>query len=125
MIHVERLKKSTKQVFLTLTVIWFVGCSTAKSVDQIQATYIPVGTYRGYSCDELVIEADRIISSIPTLSQAVEREYRGDKSVELVSWVLFWPAAFALDGNEKEARDLANAKGRLEAIDSRMKLDNC
>ena len=102
-----------------------VACSNAESAKEVQATYVPSGTYNGYSCKELALEADRIILSTPQLSAAVDEKYRKDKGAELVTWILFWPAAFAMDGNANEVRQLANAKGRLEAIEVNMKLKKC
>ena len=114
-----------KKLIIFLLCAAVSACSNAQKAEDVQATYVPSGTYNGYSCQELSIEADRIISSTPQLAAAVEREYQKDKGAELVSWVLFWPAAFAMDGNASEVRQLANAKGRLEAISTKMKINKC
>ena len=114
-----------KSSFFIILFVALSSCSNAKKVDEVQATYVPSGTYSGYSCRELSIEADRIIASTPQLAAAVEKKYQKDKGAELVSWVLFWPAAFAMDGNASEVRELANAKGRLEAISTKMKIKKC
>lgn len=111
-------------VFFTLCAA-LTACSNAQKADEVQATYVPSGAYNGYSCRELSIEADRIIASTPQLAAAVEKEYQKDKGAELVAWVLFWPAAFAMDGNAREVRELANVKGRLEAIRTKMKINKC
>ena len=45
--------------------------------------------------------------------------------MEVVAWVLFWPAALAMDGNDAEAKQLAEAKGEAEAIRAEMLRKGC
>ena len=53
-------------------------------------------------------------------------DYNGnDKSMEAVTWILFWPAVFVMDGNDAEASRLAQAKGEAEAILAAMISKNC
>ena len=51
--------------------------------------------------------------------------HKQDKNVEAVTWILFWPAVFAMDGNDAEAGRLSQAKGEAEAIKSAMKTRGC
>ena len=106
--------------FLLLT-----ACSDAEKSSAIVPEYIPASMYSEYSCRELKTEADRIIASTPLLEAAVDKEYKKDKTAEVAAWVLFWPAALAMDGNTGERRSLAIARGRLEAIYANLKSKLC
>lgn len=64
-------------------------------------------------------------SRTPALSAAVDKAYKNDKAMEAVAWILFWPAALAMDGNDAEAAQLARAKGQLEAISAQMRNKGC
>ena len=77
------------------------------------------------SCKLLRIEADRLRRSVPALEASVDREYKKDKEMEAVTWILFLPAIFAMDGNDAETHKLANAKGEAEAIRAAMQVKGC
>jgi hypothetical protein len=77
------------------------------------------------SCRQLQAEAEIVRARTPGLEAAVERTYKDDKAMEAVTWILFWPAVFAMDGNDAEARQLAQAKGQLESISAVMRSKGC
>lgn len=110
---------------LLLPFLSIVACSDAQQSSEILPEYVPSSVYSDYNCKELKVEADRIISSTPKLEEAVDREYRQDKTAEAAAWVLFWPAALAMDGNTGERRSLAIARGRLEAIYANLNSKGC
>lgn len=114
-----------KKVFVFGFALLSVACSNAEKSGDIAAEYVPASVYSEYSCKELKIEADRILASTPKLEEIVDREYRKDKAAEAAAWVLFWPAALAMDGNTGERRSLAIARGRLEAVYANLNSKNC
>ena len=68
------------------------------------------------SCESLTSEARRVRHSVADLKNEVDDAYDTDKTAEAVTWILFWPAAFAMDGNKEEASRFAEAKGQADAI---------
>lgn len=74
---------------------------------------------------ELRNEAVLIKNGTPAIAAAVDKAYNQDKTMEAVTWILFWPAALAINGNDSEAGQLARAKGQLEAIRLQMKSKGC
>jgi hypothetical protein len=112
---------------------WFVlpafvlltACSDAKTSSEVAPELVSPSMYRGMSCRELRTEAKAVKDATPALAAAVDKEYENDKALEAVTWILFWPAAFAMDGNDAEAAQLARAKGQLEAITAQMKNKGC
>lgn len=105
---------------LTLT-----GCSDAVKPAQVASNSVPTSIYSSMNCRQLGAEASMVQSRIPSLEAAVEREYRADKTAEAVTWILFWPAAFLMDGNDAEVRQLAQARGELEAITAVIRSKGC
>lgn len=108
---------------LTLTIL--SACSGAKSVSDVTAAYIPSSQYKNLSCEALLSEAERARQSITELAAAVEKHRKKQTNVEVVTWVLFWPAALALNEGEELSDDLAQAKGRLEALNAAYRLKKC
>ncbi len=113
------------RVLLVSSVLVVSACSNAKTSSEVAPELVSPSMYRGLSCRELRAEAKAIKDATPALAAAVDKEYNNDKTLEAVTWILFWPAAFAMDGNENEAAQLSRAKGQLEAITVQMKNKGC
>ena len=101
------------------------GCSDAKKASEVNANYVPTAAYTNMSCNNLRVEDARLRRSVADLTAAVDKEYKGDKTMEAVAWIVFWPAVFAMDGNDAESARLAQAKGEAEAIRAAMISKNC
>ena len=108
-----------------IAITTLICCSDAKKSSDVAVEYMPASLYSDYSCKELKVEADRIIASLPKLEANLDDEYRKDKTAEVAAWILFWPAALAMDGNTGEQRSYAINKGRLEAIYANLKSKGC
>lgn len=101
------------------------ACSDAQKATEVAPDYVPTSQYQGMSCRQLRAEAEAIKARTPALERAVDRSYQQDKNLEAVTWILFWPAALAMDGNDAEAQKLAQAKGQIEAIGTAMRAKGC
>lgn len=110
---------------ITIAIMALLGCSDAKKSNEVVEEYIPASVYSDYSCKELKVEAERIIALIPQMEVNLDSEYRKDKTAEVAAWILFWPAALAMDGNTGEQRSYAISKGRLQAIYANLKSKAC
>ena len=102
---------------LILCTAFTVGaCSDAQKSSEVAASYVPTSKYEDMSCRNLRVEGERLRASLGNLEASVDKAYKQDKNMEAVTWILFWPAVFAMDGNDAEAKQLADAKGEAEAI---------
>lgn len=101
------------------------GCSDAQKASEVAADYVPSSQYQGMSCKQLRAEAEAIKARTPALERAVDKAYQQDKNLEAVTWIIFWPAALAMDGNDAEAQKLAEAKGQLDAIGTAARAKGC
>ena len=101
------------------------ACSKAKTSSEVAPQLVSTSLYSGMNCNQLRAEAELIKNSTPALSAAVDAAYKQDKAIEAVTWILFWPAAIAMDGNDAEAAELAKAKGQIEAVTKQMQVKGC
>lgn len=110
---------------ISLAIFSLAGCSSAKKANEVAPAYVPSSNYSGKSCDQLIADAESVRRATPGLEAAVDAHRSQQTGVEVVTWVLFWPAAFLLDKGEKQSADLAQAKGELEAIRQAMVQKRC
>jgi len=101
------------------------GCSTAKKSEDVQAVRAPVAPYLRMSCDELFTEQRVLIERLDMSRKAVDKAYNSDKTTEVVTWVLFAPAAFFLEGNQKEATEFSATKGQYDAVQEAVSIKKC
>ena len=91
-----------------------LGCSGAKNASEVSATYVPSSAYSHLSCDDLIREAELLRARTPALARAVDDHRSNQTGVEVVTWILFWPAAFALDDGSEKSQELANNRCKCD-----------
>jgi len=102
-----------------------IGCSSAKKASEVHSKYIPASRFSNLSCDQLVREAEILRSRSPALANAVDKHRKNQTGVEVVTWVLFWPAAFMLNDGSDTSDEYAEVKGNLEAIQQNLITKKC
>lgn len=128
--HTSRLNginkmKSIQTLLALASLSTIVGCSSAPKANEVSAAYVPTGMYTNMTCEQLLSEAEAVRRSVPALEDAVNKHRSNQSGVEVVTWVLFWPAAFLLDKGEGTSSQLAKAKGEIDAIGLAMKTKKC
>ena len=116
------MKKIT--MFLAIGVI-LASCSTAKKSHEVQAVRAPMAGYLKMTCQELVSEQRILLTEVAASGIAVDQAHDSDQGVELITWILFAPAAFFLEGNEAEVAKYAAQKGQLDAINESLRVNKC
>jgi hypothetical protein len=119
------MKKSPKLLAICSSVIFLSACSSAKKSNEVSAAYVPASNYSSKTCEQLVADAEGVRRAIPGLEQAVDSHRSQQTGVEVITWLFFWPAAFALDKGESQSTQLATARGELEAIRTAMAANKC
>lgn len=99
------------------------GCAT--SSDQISGSYVPINTYIGMTCDQMHIEAAALSAKAHSLGVDQDSKAGSDVAMTAVSLILFWPAAFFISGNDETAGQLAEVKGRVDALGEAAKQQGC
>lgn len=113
-----------KNIIVSLVVL-LSSCTSAKKSSEVPKIYASSAQYRALSCAELVQESEKLRAVEAGLSQVVDGNYKNQKDLELVTWILFWPAAFALDEKKSDADALGKARGELDAIRDAMISKKC
>tara|TARA_X000000950_G_C13765426_1_gene598644 strand:+ start:294 stop:644 length:351 start_codon:yes stop_codon:yes gene_type:complete len=114
-----------KKYLILFFVFTLISCSSAKKSSEITTKYVPASNYMNLSCEQLIAEAEVIRARTPGLAAAVDEHRKNQTGVEVVTWVLFWPAAFLLDDGSEMSSELAEAKGQLEAIQQNLYSKKC
>ena len=112
-------------ISILFLVMLLSACSSARQSSEIGKAYVSSANYKSYSCEELIREAENIRAREPAIAAKVDQHYKSQKNTELVTWLLFWPAAFWLDDGSVEANKLAQVRGELDAIRQAMLSKKC
>ena len=114
-----------KYILIFFCATMLVACSSAKKSYEVQSKYVPASRFSHLSCNQLVQEAESLRARSPALAAAVDSHRKSQTNVEIVSWVLFWPAAFWLDDGSQTSSEYAEAKGNLETIQQNLVTKKC
>jgi hypothetical protein len=66
-----------------------------------------------------------LLSEVAASGVAVDKAQESDRNTVIVTWLLFAPAAFFIEGNEVQASKYAAQKGQLETINEALKVNQC
>ncbi len=99
------------------------GC--AKSASDIAPAYVSPIAYTTFSCQQLAEEAQRVASAANRIAGVQDQNATNDAVATGVALVLFWPAAFMIKGDGATAQQLADLKGKLDAIEQQSIAKNC
>ena len=115
----------TRIILVTFIFSNLASCSTAQKATEVQAVRIPVAPYLKMSCKELATEQSNLVREAESAGAIVDKTHDSDQALVIVSWLLFWPAAFAIEGNQDEASKLASIKGQLDAVNEAQSINEC
>ena len=93
-----------------------VMAACAKTPDQITATYISPTVFSAMNCSQMNEEANRINQRLASLTGAQQTAADNDATLTAVSIILFWPAAFFINGGADNATEIANLRGQAEGL---------
>lgn len=116
---------NTQVLAFIFTIFFITGCSTAQRSSEVASTRAPVAPYLKMDCRELATEQTRLVRDARAAGAEVDSKYDSDKTAEVVTWILFAPAAFFIEGNQAEASRLAAIKGQLEAVQEAQSVNKC
>jgi hypothetical protein len=117
-----RLSHKLRNVLLLVCSIILTSC--ASSSGEIAATYVSPTQYNVHNCDQLSLEFWRLIKRKTDLAESIDKKAKADQSVTAVS-AIFWPAAFALGGNQDQEEAYARLKGEYDAMQKAGFEKNC
>lgn len=108
--------KSSLFVIIASSII-LAGC--AKNSEKVSATYVSPEQYASLSCDQLSTEAQRLSTRANEVAGVQDKTAKGDAIATGISLILFWPAAFFVNGGKENEAELGRLKGQLEAVQAK------
>ena len=117
--------KKLVSVFIIIPLIILASCTSAKRSSDVQVARVSTAPYLKMTCPELATERRIILERLDAARSKVDSEYDSEKATELVTWLLFAPAAFFLTGNAEEQAEFAQAKGTFDAIEEARNVKKC
>ena len=118
------IKCFLKNIAILLTTL-VITISCASSSKKIVTSYVSPTQYQSYSCDQLAQELVRLGQRKSDLAGNLDKAASNDAGLTAVSILLFWPAAFALGGNEAQEAEYARLKGQYDAVDESAIMMKC
>lgn len=108
---------------ITILSILISGCATASK--DVASAYVSPLTYNGYTCQQLSSEMSRVQANAAQLAGKLDKSAMHDKLITTAGVLIFWPAFFALGGNEQQEAQYANLKGQYTALEQSAIKNNC
>ena len=89
----------------------------AASPESIAPAYVSPTAYSGQTCGQLNVAAAQLNARLATATGQQAKQASNDAALTAVALLLFWPAAFAIGGNDQSPA-IAQMRGEAEAIRS-------
>jgi hypothetical protein len=81
--------------------------------------------YQQHTCQQLAMEAQAVTARAASLSGAQDGQRTKDAWTTAAAVVIFWPAAFLVEGDKQTAAELAQMKGQMVAIEQASIVKKC
>jgi hypothetical protein len=91
------------------------GCASSSA--DITPAYVSPVMYQSYNCQQLALEAQGVSTRAAALSGVQDSQRTKDQWTTAAAVVVFWPAAFFVQGDKQNAAELAQMKGQMVAIE--------
>jgi hypothetical protein len=106
-----------------LTALSLAGC--ASSAADVAPSYVSPIQYQTFTCPQLAAEAQRVSAAATAASGAQDSQRTKDALATTAAVIVFWPAAFFVQGDKQNAAQLAQLKGQMDAIQQESIAKNC
>ena len=117
------LSAKARAVLVVVFPVILSACASSSS--EISASYVSPTQYSSFNCDQLALELARLNARKSELAGNLDKAASNDEGLTAVSILLFWPAAFALGGNEAQEAEYARLKGEYDAVQQMGVEKNC
>jgi uncharacterized protein YcfL len=112
-----------KSVVAVLAALLLAGC--ASSAADVAPAYVSPIQYQTFTCPQLAAEAQRVSAAAVAASGAQDSQRTKDALATTAAVIVFWPAAFFVQGDKQNAAQLAQLKGQMDAIQQESIAKNC
>ena len=106
-----------------ISTLLLAGCASKSS--DVTASYVTPLQYQSFTCEQIGSEATRVSSRVAELSGVQDNKATNDAIVTGVAIVVFWPAAFLVNGDGQTAAELGRLKGEFQALEQASVQKSC
>lgn len=106
-----------------IATLLLAGCASKSS--DVTASYVTPLQYQAFTCEQIGGEATRVSARVSELSGAQDSKATNDAIATGVAIVVFWPAAFLVDGDDASTAELGRLKGEFQALEQASIQKNC
>lgn len=106
-----------------ISTLLLAGCASKSS--DVTASYVTPLQYQHFTCEQIGSEATRVSSRVAELSGVQDNKATNDAIVTGVAIVVFWPAAFLVNGDGQTAAELGRLKGEFQALEQASVQKSC
>ena len=110
-------------IIAVLTALSLAGC--ASTAADVAPAYVSPIQYQSFTCPQLTAEAQRVAAAAAAASGAQDSQHTKDAVATTAAVIIFWPAAFFVQGDKNNAAQLAQLKGQMDAIQQASITKNC
>ena len=112
------------RIFLCVVIMGSVAGCASRSAD-VAPAYVSSMQYEGYSCKQLYQESQQVSAYAAQAAGQQDNNRTSDAVMTGIAAVVFWPAMFAIKGDNAQTAELAQLKGRIQAIEQASIRENC
>jgi len=112
-----------RRVVIPGIALLLVGC--ASKAEDVTPTYVSPVQYQAFTCPQLAAEAQRVSAAAAAAAGAQDSQHTKDAVATTAAVIIFWPAAFLVQGDKNNAAQLAQLKGQMDAIQQESIIKNC
>jgi hypothetical protein len=99
------------------------GCATYS--EKIAPSYVSPVMYDSLNCRQIAEESTRVAQRAAEAAGAQDSQATKDSVLTAATIVIFWPAAFFVQGDRQNATELARLKGEMQALEQASSRKNC
>jgi hypothetical protein len=114
---------AVRKSIAVLTALSLAGC--ASTAADVAPAYVSPIQYQSFTCPQLTAEAQRVAAAAAAASGAQDSQHTKDAVATTAAVIIFWPAAFFVQGDKNNAAQLAQLKGQMDAIQQASIAKNC
>ncbi len=104
----------SRGIISVILALILVGC--ASKAAEVTPAYVSPMMYQSYNCQQLAAEAQRVSAAAAAASGTQDSQATKDAVATTAAVIIFWPAAFFVQGDKQNAAQLAQLKGEMDAI---------
>lgn len=110
---------------VALLAVYTAGMGCAKRSEDVAAAYVSPLQYQQFSCSQLAAEASRVSQRAAELAGVQDSKRTKDKVATAAAIIVFWPAAFLVNGDDAQTAELARLKGEFATLQQVSIQKNC